>query len=339
MQRFVVILLSALLFLTNAEAAQVTDMYGRSVSLPGRVAKVVGASPPVTWMVYTIDPSLLAGLNTPPDGKLQKFLRPGTMKLPVVGGFGGPGRNFSPETLMMVRPDVAIAWPPRSGALNPRVEQILASAGIPSAYVKLDKMSDYPAAYEFLGTLLGKEERGKKLAAYFRSELKKLETAAARIPENKRVSVYFAEEIDGLTTVSSNSVHGEAVVLAGGRNVHRKESDNRQGKDKVSLEQVIAYDPEVIIAQDDSFFANIYKDPRWAGVRAVRNHRVYLIPDTPFDWMDRPPSFLRLLGAKWLAGVLYPQSATAIAAETRAFYRLFFDVNPSDAELRAILNK
>jgi len=31
-------------------------------------------------------------------------------------------------------------------------------------------------------------------------------------------------------------------------------------------------------------------------------------PDTPFDWMDRPPSFLRLLVAKWLAGMLYPKT-------------------------------
>ena len=141
-------------------------------------------------------------------------------------------------------------------------------------------------------------------------------------------------------TVSANSVHGEAVALAGGRNVYRKESDNRQGKDKISIEQVIAYNPEVIVAQDDSFVNGIYKDPRGAGVRAVRNHRVYLIPDTPFDWMDRPPSFLRLMGAKWLAGVLYPRSAKVdIAAEIRTFYQLFFGVNPSDREIGAILNK
>jgi iron complex transport system substrate-binding protein len=103
---------------------------------------------------------------------------------------------------------------------------------------------------------------------------------------------------------------------------------------------VLSYDPEVIIAQDESFFKGIYKDPRWAGIRAVRNHRVYLIPDTPFDWMDRPPSFLRLMGAKWLASVLYPQSAKIdIASETRKFYRLFFGVSLSEQEIRGILNK
>lgn len=333
-------LLMTVLFPIRSQAAQISDMYGRAVTLPSRVARVLGASPPVTYMVYTLDPGLLAGLNMTPDDDLRRFFRPETMKLPVVGGFGGGGRNFNAEVLLALKPDLVLAWAPRSGTLPPRVEQLLTSSGIPCAYVKLDSMSDYPAAYEFLGSLLGRRERAKKLADYFRNELKKLERFSARIPENKRVSVYFAEEADGLTTVAVRSVHGEAVALAGGRNVHHGQTENSRGKDRISIEQVMAYDPEVIIAQDDSFYGHIYKDPRWAGIRAVRNHRVYLIPDTPFDWMDRPPSFLRLLGAKWLASVLYPQaSGITIASETRSFYQLFFGTSPSDREIRTILEK
>jgi iron complex transport system substrate-binding protein len=166
-----------------------------------------------------------------------------------------------------------------------------------------------------------------------------MERFAARIPENRRVKVYFAEETDGLTTVSTRSVHGEALALAGGRNVHTKESAGGRIKDRISIEQVISYNPEVIIAQDESFYSGIYKDPRWAGIRAVRNRRVYLIPDAPFNWMDRPPSFLRLMGAKWLAAVLYPNSGKGnLVSETREFFRLFLGKSPSDTEVRTILN-
>lgn len=334
------IFLVLLLFARGAEAEQITDMYGHVVTLPGRISKVIGASPPVTYLVYSIDPSLLAGLNTPPDAKLQKFLNAETLKLPVIGGFGGPGSNFNAEVLMSIKPDLVLAWPQRSGAMNPKVEHLLASAGIPWAMVKLDKMSDYPQAFEFLGELLGHKERGKKLAAYYRGELKKLESAAARIPARKRVTVYFAEEADGLTTVSSNSVHAEAIALAGGKNVYRKEGEDRRVKDRISLEQLISYDPEVIIAQNALFFKGIYQDRRWAGVKAVRNHRVYLIPDSPVDWMDKPPSLLRLMGATWLASVLYPQFAGVnLVAETKMFYQLFFGVSPGDPGIRSILNR
>jgi iron complex transport system substrate-binding protein len=343
MKRLMTMLVLALALVvmpTFAGAGRIDDMYGRNVTVPDHVTRVLGASPPVTYMVYTLNPSLLVGLNLPVDDDLRRFLRPETMKLPVLGGFAGQGRNVNLEVVIASKPDLVLAWAPRSVTLNPRIEQALTSAGIPCAYVKLDKMSDYPAAYEFLGGLLGQKERGKVLAAYFRSELKKLESFSAGIPEKKRVTVYFAEEKDGLTTVSSNSVHAEAVALAGGRNVHRGDPENARAKDRITLEQVLAYDPDVIIAQDESFFGGIYKDARWSGVRAVRNRRVYLIPDTPFDWMDRPPSFLRLMGAKWLAGVLYPQQAGGnIVAETREFYKVFFGVGLSDQEVRTILAK
>ena len=97
-----------LMFLTCAEAAQVSDMYGRGVTLPNRIVKVLGASPPVTYMLYTVDPSLLAGLNLPPDENLRKFLRAETMELPVIGGFGGQGRNFNAEVLMAAKPDLVV---------------------------------------------------------------------------------------------------------------------------------------------------------------------------------------------------------------------------------------
>jgi len=164
-------ILVLLMFLTCAEAAQISDMYGRSVTLPSHIVRVLGASPPVTYMLYTIDPTLLAGLNLPPDEDLRKFLRAETMKLPVIGGFGGPGRNFNPEVLMAVKPDLVIAWPPRSGALNPRVEQILASAGIPYAGVKLDAMSDYPAAYEISGRIAGSKRAGENSGCLFQERI------------------------------------------------------------------------------------------------------------------------------------------------------------------------
>ncbi len=343
MKRFSVIIfvLLAMMLVAGAQAAQVTDMYGRTVTLPAHVAKVVGAAPAVTYMIYTIDPTLLVGLNLPPDEGLKKFFRPETLKLPVVGGFGGQGRNFSPEMLMTLNPDLVVTWPPRSGAMNPRAEQMLNAARIPYVCIKLDTMSDYPAAYEFLGEVLGRKERGRALAAYYRAELKKLEAFAAKIPENKRVSVYFAEEANGLTTVSSKSVHGEAVALAGGRNVHSGgPAAGNRAKDRVSMEQVLTYNPDVIVAQDESFYKRVFTDTRWAGVSAVRNKRVYLIPDVPFDWMDRPPTFMRLMGAKWLSGVLYPTSAGAnMVSETREFFRLFFAASPSDEEIRDFLGK
>jgi iron complex transport system substrate-binding protein len=72
------------------------------------------------------------------------------------------------------------------------------------------------------------------------------------------------------------------------------------------MEQVIVADPEIILTWDRNFFERVIKDPLWAGIRAVRERRVYLSPTAPFGWVDRPPSLNRVIGLKWLAGLFYP---------------------------------
>ena len=339
-QRIVPMLMLAVFLLVNrTDAAQTVDMYGRTVDLPGRIDKVVAASPPVTYMVCTIDPCLIGALNVPSNRNLQKYLGKDIKNLPVIGGFGGGSKNFNAEVLVESRPDLVIVWPPPSGFLNPMARRVLDLSGIPYVLVKLDTLEDYPQAYEYLGKLLGREARGKKLATYFRKALKKLRADAAGISERQRVSVYFAEGLDGLTTVSSDSVHGEVLALAGGRNVYPIKSGSRQHKHRLSIEQVLLFDPEVIVVQEPSFFNEIHRDSRWREIRAVRNKRVVLEPNIPFNWMDRPPSFLRLLGAKWLAGILYPHRENEkVLFETREFFKLFLGKMLDDEDLRSLLN-
>lgn len=332
-----VMILALSSLLAPVEGAQTRDMYGRTVSLPDRITKVVGASPAVTYLLYTIAPDLVGALNLPPDDKLACCLGSGIVDLPIVGGFGGSGGNSNPEVLLAARPDLVLAWAPHSGKLNPKVRHMLDASNLPFIQVKLDRIDDYPHAYEYLGKLLGREARGNRLAAYFRDELQKLQVAAAGIPESERVSVYFAEGLDGLTTVASDSVHGEALVLAGGRNVYRKKPENLRIKPRISIEQVWAFDPDVIIVQERSFFETIYQNSRWCGVRAVRDGRVFLEPDFPFNWMDRPPTFMRLMGAKWLAGILYPAQGTShLRSEARGFLELFFGPACGDMDMAVL---
>ena len=104
---------------------------------------------------------------------------------------------------------------------------------------------------------------------------------------------------------------------------------------EVSFEQVLIYDPEVIIVQSPVFFKTVFTDPKWQMLKAVQNKRVYLVPKTPFNWTDRPPSFMRIIGAHWIASKLYPtRYPYSIQEKVRAFYRLFFQVELRDEELK-----
>ena len=66
--RFVSTLTLALMLLLaplNAQTREIVDMSGRTVTIPDTVTKVAAVSPPGTYLLYAIDPTLLAGLNFP----------------------------------------------------------------------------------------------------------------------------------------------------------------------------------------------------------------------------------------------------------------------------------
>ncbi len=57
----------------------------------------------------------------------------------------------------------------------------------------------------------------------------------------------------------------------------------------------------------------------------------------PFGWFDRAPSVNRLIGAKWLAFVLYGEDANYdITRDTREFYRPFYHIDLSDEQLNQL---
>ena len=173
-------------------------------------------------------------------------------------------------------------------------------SGIATVFLDLEHLDKCPEAFLFLGELLGRRERARKLADYARGTLHKIAAITAGIPERDRRTVYYAEGTDGLATERESSVHAELITLAGGRNVHRGKALDNMGMEKISLEQVLIYNPQVIVTQERTFYDLFAQDKRWQAIRAVKDKQVLLIPRNPFNWFDRPPSFMRLLGLKWL---------------------------------------
>lgn len=332
------LLLWLLLFLAvGVEARQIVDHAGRTVTVPDHISRLYGSAPPLMVLIHTVAPDELIGISFPFEEEGKRYVSPTVASLPVLGGVFGMGPTVNPETIMVLKPDVVLAW--KSPFVDQaKVEEAFAKTGIPVVFVKLDTLSDWPAALEFLGRLSGREKRGTELANYVRSKLAYVSAAVAKVPEKKRVRVYYAEGPNGLATDCDKSFHAEVIELAGGYNVYRCEPKSHMGMEPISLEQVMAFDPEVILAQDRNFAATVGKDPRWQGVRAVRNGRVYAIPHWPFNWMDRPPSTMRALGMQWVASLLYPKEVKLdMAKETKAFYRLFLEVDLSPRDLDLLL--
>ena len=72
----------------------------------------------------------------------------------------------------------------------------------------------------------------------------------------------------------------------------------------------------------------------WQTLDAVKNGRVYLVPEIINNWIDSPPSINRLIGIWWAADVFYGSQAGAdVRAEAERFYSLFYGYGISEDEL------
>lgn len=331
-------LLIALALSGHAAAREITDTLGYTVSIPDTVSRVYGADVPINVLLHVVAPDVMLGLSYPIQEGARRFHPQSMLALPVLGGSFGSGQQANVETVLALRPDLALAWKTPFGDVA-RKREDFERLGIPVAFVKLDGLSDWPAALRFVGAVLGRERIAEPQAAYVEQALSRLAGSVGAVPENHRPRVYYAEGADGLATDCHTSFHTEAIELAAGYNVHRCEQKDRMGMERISIEQVLAYDPDIIIVQDRVAMPVILHDPRWRNLRAVKAGRVHGVPHWPYNWIDRPPSVMRALGAQWLAGIFHPELFRFdLRGEVRAFFRLFFGLALSDADIDELMD-
>ncbi|MBP1625638.1 MAG: iron(III) dicitrate-binding protein [Holophagaceae bacterium] len=336
--------LAASLFLLSAcvaiqaQTRPIVDMTGRTVQVPRQIRRIYAPTPYGSYMLHAVAPDLMSGLIFPLKEADKPFLNPAVHNLPVIGGRFGGGANTNLEVLLRSRPDLLLLWAESDRSFTKDSDESLQKFGIPGVTAILDNVAGYPAVFRFMGRLLGREQRCERLAVYTQKTLDGVRAAVSRVPQARRPKVYYAEGMDGLSTECNDSLHVELLKLAGDCNVHRCHSTSHMGMEKISLEQVMVYNPDVLLVQEKAFYDRVWSDPAWQRVKAVKEGRIYLIPRTPFNWFDRPPSFMRILGIQWLMHSLYPKDYPIdIVKEARQFYGLFLGIQVTDAQMQQVI--
>lgn len=335
----IITLISLIFLIATGEvvAKEIIDMTGRKVEIPQNPKKVYAPSPYGSYALYAMDPSILAGWIFDINKNDYPCLHKKMKTLPTIGRVFGAGQSANMEILLASRPDLILMWS-HQNEFNDKEAQKLKILNVPFIYAVDENIKDYPKIFRFLGNVLNKKERGDKLASYAQKTFTDTQNVVAKVPVKKRPKVYYAEGLDGLSTECDDAIHVELLKLAGDVNVHRCHTSNHKGLEKVSMETVLAYNPDVIIVQEKMFYDKIKNISIWSNISAVKNKRVYLIPKAPFNWFDRPPSFMRIMGLKWLMSKLYPNEYKIdIKKETRGFYQLFMGISLSDKQVQEIL--
>lgn len=323
------LLVPALARAADAPRRSVVDMAGRSVSLPARVERVVtlGSVPVINTMLFAAG----AGeriVNGLPDFAAVPRWRYQTVFAPAMAGrprLQGADRAPLVEKILQAAPDVVFT-------LDRPVADQLAAQQLPVVYLAWRQPEDVKLAMNLVADAVGNPAAAARYAQFFDGTLQRVARAVDEARAARPKVLYLAAG----SMQQPHLVVEWWVKAAGGTSVT---DDGRSTEARaVSIEQVLAWDPDVLILNAPSDLGVIERDGRFAALKAVRNGRVVLSPMGAHTWANRTVE--NPLTVLWAAKTFHPSlfAALDLEAEVQAFYQQFFVTRLSIEQVREILS-
>lgn len=328
---------------------KIVDMSGREVEIPAEIKSVHATSPIGQDIMYTINPDKMAGWCSPLNNVEQHFINEKYHSLPVLGGNFGKNNKMNPEVVIEAAPDMILSIGKINDTAKTEADALQDQLGIPVILAE-STAQNIDKCYEFLGDVLNEQETCAKLAAYCKDVIDTVNSNTAKLKDEDKVSVYYAENLDGLATDPSGSSHAMVLDMIGCKNVAEIESSGSgYGRADVSPEQILKWNPDMVIICPEkghmeegqiSLYDKISSNDKgfWGDLTAVKEGNFYEVPVGPFNWFDRPPSINQILGLQWCGNLVYPEIYDYDMKEvTKNFFNLFFHYELTDGEYNEML--
>lgn len=318
---------------------EITDMAGRTMTVPLEIESVFSTGPVAAIYLYTLVPDKLLGWNYALNDIEKSIILEQYHDLPNFGQ--GDAVNY--EAVIAAGPTIALNVTSINDGSIDASDALAEQLGVPVVMVSSDLL-DAPAVYRFMGELFGVEEQAEALAAYAEETFNAI--SSLDIPNEEKVRIYYGNGEDSLETAPAGSSHGQIIDLVNAVNVADLELGDGS-RVQISAEQLLAWDPDVIIVNGEpkanmtgsAAAEAILADPLFATLKAVQNGAVYGTPNAPFSWVDRPPGPNRIVGMRWLSGLIYPEYLDYdVDEEVREFFQLFYHVELTDEQLTQLYN-
>ncbi|MBQ9810223.1 MAG: ABC transporter substrate-binding protein [Spirochaetales bacterium] len=321
--------------MNSASGTQVfVDDLGREVVLPADITRIAPSGSNAQVLIFQIAPEKLVGLTTKLTSDEKTIYPSFTHDLPAFGTLYGKKANLNKETLILADPEMIIDIGDIKGSVEDMakdLDDVSKDVGVPVIFIEAN-MDNYPDVFRRLGKLLGYEERAEDLARYYEDVVSEI----GKYSTGRKPTVYITSSNNGLEAVIGGKSHAQCAEKAGAEVVVT--SKTAQSNGSISLETLYQLDPEYIFTYTEEGYKTVTTSGDWAGMRAVRDGNVYLVPDMPHGFIDNPVCSNRIIGLWYLAWVLYPEAGIDIIARTREFYKLFYRTDISESQARGILH-
>lgn len=320
----------AILLSTAALARDITDMTGRTVTVPDRIETVItlGSVPVINSFVEASGNGgkIVSGLpeRFAKSGRwgFQYVFAPQIKDAPDL-----QDNDYAPviEKILVLHPDVALTF-------DQATTDILDANGIPTVMLKVQTAEQAKDAVALMGDLFATPDAGPRYAEFFDKTLAGVTEKLASVPEDKRPRVLYINP----KNMSQPHLVAEWWMKAGGA---RSVTDDGRTTETLSLttEFVLGADPDVVIVADPKDVAALKDDPNLSQLRAVKEGRILVTPVGAHIWGNRTSE--QPLSVLWVATKLYPDlfSEDDLHATVHGFYRDFFGADLTDEQIATIL--
>lgn len=250
--------------------SSIVDGAGRTVEIPAAVDRIVSLAPSTTEIVYALGKgSALVAVDMFSDYPTE------VSALPKISN---PDMSYNYEQITALQPDVVFA----AAITSPDAIAAIEKLNIPVIVVGsfTTTMASVQSDITLVGEVLGVQSDAKALTSQMQQGW---DTIAAKVKGSSTTPTVFWE-LDATDpskpyTVGKGSFITDMMVTAGAKNVF---ADVDNPYPQVSIEQVVAAAPDIIILSDAAYGVTpdqVYARPGWDAIPAVKNKQVFPIDD------------------------------------------------------------
>jgi molybdenum ABC transporter molybdate-binding protein len=330
-------------FFPAANSFSVTDAVGRTVLFskePERVVVVGKALFMIADAIYTFpeaaDKIVAMGSPTQGKGNFVSMIDPNAdAKITLTGDTVGA------EQIAAANPDLVLMKSSNQQTLGAPLEAL----GIPVVYLDFETPEQYTRDLTTLGQIFKNEDRAAAVAKYYTDKTDAVTKATASLTDEQKPSVLVVYYNNKNDTVSFNVpplswIQTTQVLDAGGNPVW-KDSELGKGWTTVTIEQIAAWNPDVIFLVSyfspvNDVVASLKADPQWSELKAVKDGKLYGFASDVYSWDQADTRWI--LGLTWMAGKLHPDlfPGLDIKAEAQTFYQTLYNMDSATFESKIV---
>ena len=252
----------------------VRDSLGRDVVLDKKPQRIVLLTASFVNMMHAVGGDFVAWANSPSDeGAL--YARGKTV---------GYTYQVDMEALLAEKPDLVIGLP----GLHNRLQQSLEENRIPFLLLSLSRFADVKRAVTILADVSGRKEAGQAVIAEMERDM---DETAAKVPQTAYRFAVIHGTAQSVTIECKGSIACDTAERLGLKNAFGDLQPPEGGSQlPFSMEQLVEKDPDILFLttmvmpgkEQAAFKDNLMGHPSWRALKAVREGRVYFLPQKYF---------------------------------------------------------